>query len=785
MKKYITILFLSCCYLGFSQVVLKGEIIDDNNNPIELADVLLLGLDNKIMEGTITNEEGKFVLEVKKGTYFLQISFLGYEKKKQKIVVSETINLGSIKLIEKENSLKEVVVNANQKVFVKKTDRLVFNVKNSLIGKANGDITELLNFAPSVIVQGESIQVLGKDGVKILINGRESKLTGNALMAFLRSLKATDIDNIEIISNPPAKYEAEGNVALINIIIKKKEIEFWSSNITGSYRQGFYSLGSYSGVFNYNKKKFSFSTSVSGANGNTRGEEKNKIFYPDNFWNQETYYKYKTKYLTANVSSEYRINSNWLIGGQYAGSFSTPNSSNNGNIKIQGITQPNIVTEIDNIGNEEGKKRFNGVNFHTVINVTPKRIINVDFDYFDYKRDQNSIVNSSFSPSGNTNNITNTSSQNVSNFSSKVDVEYPFKNVALNFGGKLSFSETDNDVLISGVVNFDQQTNFNYKEDIQALYASFNSTFGLSEWSFQSGLRMERTETLAKEKTLNNEFKNDYLNFFPSLYINYKPSQHHNFSLNYSKRILRPRFNALNPFRIYTSPFSYSEGNPNLKPVLLSNITLSHLYKGFLSTEIYFSEANNSSGQVAVLDADNLTQSITRLNYFDGYDIGFWLNCLYNKKKGWQSLNTFHIYYNESTSKIYPLTPKSINGVAAILKTTNHFTLDKKKKSIVGFDFSYRFPNTSKELIYNYEQFILNAFVKYNVNNNLQLSLNANNILREYSFNNESVRNQIKAVYNGYYDTQYIKFSVNYSFGNRKVRRTKRQLGNKEEKNRT
>lgn len=784
MKKYFTVLFLSCYFLGFSQVILKGKIVD-NNTPIELANVLLIGSDNKIIEGTITNEEGQFVLEVKKGTYFLQVSFLGYEKWKEKIVAKESENLGNIKLVEKENSLNEVVVNANQKVFVKKADRLVFNVKNSLIGKANGDVTELLNFAPSVIVEGENIQVLGKDGVKILINGRESKLTGNGLMAFLRSLKATDIDNIEIINNPPAKYEAEGNVALINIIIKKKEIEFWNSNITGAYRQGFYSLASYSGMFNYNKKKFSFSTSVSGANGNTRGEEKNKIFYPDNFWNQETYYKYKTKYLTANIFSEYRINSNWLIGGQYTGSFSTPNSSNNGNINIEGITQPNIVTKVDNRGNEEGEKRFNGVNFHTVINITPKRVINVDFDYFDYERDQKSIVNSFFNPSGNINNISNTSSQNVSNFSSKVDVEYPFKNVALNFGGKLSFTETDNDVLISGVVNFDQQTSFNYKEDIQALYTSMSSSFGLSEWSFQSGLRMERTETLAKEKTLNNEFKNDYLNFFPSIYINYKPSQHHNFSLNYSKRILRPRFNTLNPFRIYTSPFSYSEGNPNLQPVLLSNISLSHLYKSFLSTEIYFSKAENSSGQVAVLDADNLTQSITRLNYFDGYDIGFWLNHLYNKKKGWQSLNTFHIYYNKSTSKIYPLTPKSITGVAAILKTTNHFTLDKNRKALVGFDFSYRFPNTSKELIHNYEQFIFNAFVKYNVNKNLQLSLNANNILREYNFNNESVRNGIKAIYSGYYDTQYIKFSVNYSFGNRKVRKANRQLGNKDEKNRT
>lgn len=783
MNKVIILILFFYGALSFSQTICKGKVVNTNNEPIEFADVLLMS-GNVIFKGVVTNDKGEFEIVASPGEYTLVISFLGYKDWKKQITLKQSVE-EYVRLVENSQKLEEVQIKTSNKTFRRAADRLIFDVKNSLIGKANGDMTELLNFTPSVIVEGESIQVLGKDGVRVLINGRDSKLTGSSLTAFLRSLKATDIDSVEIIHNPPAKYEAEGNVALINIVTKKKEIEFWNSNITGAYRQGYYGIASYNGAFNYNKRKFSFSTNVSGANGYSRGEEKNKIFYPDNSWDQETYYKYKTKYITANVSSEFRVSPNFLIGGQYTGSFSTPNSTNNGMIFIEEKSQPNMVTQVDNIGTEEGDRKFNGVNFHTVINLTPKRVINIDFDYFDYERDQESLVNSFFSPSGNTSSINNTSTQNVSNFSSKVDVEYPFSNVSLNFGGKLSFSETNNDVLISGVVNFDQQTSFNYKEDVQALYASLSSNFGLSEWSFQSGLRMERTETLAKEKVLNSEVKNDYTNFFPSIYINYKPSQYHNLSLNYSKRILRPRFNALNPFRIYTSPFSYSEGNPNLQPVLLTNIGLSHLYKNFLNTEIYFSKTKNSSGQVAILDGDNLTQSITRLNYFDSYDIGLWVNYLYSKKKWWQSLNTFHIYYNSSSSKIYPLTPRSVEGVVGILKTTNHFSLGKNKKTTIGFDFAYRFPNTSKELIYNYEQYLLNAFVKYNVNDNLQMSLNANNILREYNFNNRSTRNQIEAIYNGYYDTQYLKFSINYNFGNRKVRRTSRQMGNKDEKNRT
>ncbi|WGH76884.1 outer membrane beta-barrel family protein [Tenacibaculum tangerinum] len=784
MKKYFTAFCLSLQIFCFSQVTLTGKVLNTNNEPIELADAVLIDYNKKIIAGVTTNDMGEFKLEVKTGVYTLKVSFLGY-KIWNKIVDLTSDKEEIIHLLEDSTKLDEVQIETSNRTFSRSADRLIFDVKNSLIGKANGDMTELLNFTPSVIVEGESIQVLGKDGVRVLVNGRDLKLSGSSLTAFLRSLKASDIDSIELIQNPPAKYEAEGDIAIINILTKKKEVEFWNSNITGAYRQGYYGIASYNGAFNYNKKKFSFSTNVAGADGFSRGEEKNEIFYPDNFWNQETYYKYQTKYITTNISSEYRISSHLLVGAQYTGSFSEPNSTNNGNIRIQEKAQANNVTEVNNIGEEEGDKQFNAANFHAVINLTPKRVINIDFDYFDYERDQKSVVNSFFSPSGDESSISNSSLQNVSNFSSKIDVEYPFKNVSLNFGSKLSFSETNNHVFITGVVNFDQQSSFNYKEDVQALYASLSSSLGLSEWSFQSGLRMERTETFAKENMLGSEVKNDYVNFFPSIYINYKPNQLHNLSLNYSKRILRPRFDALNPFRIYTSPFSYSEGNPNLQPVLLTNIGLSHLYKNFLNTEIYFSQTKNGSGQVAVLDEDNLTQSITRLNYFDSYDVGLWVNYLYNKKKWWQSLNTFHIYYNESTSKIYPLTPKSVNGVVGILKTTNHFSIDKNNKTTIGFDFSYRFPNTSKELIYNYEQYILNAFVKYNVNNNLQMSLNANNILREYNFNNKSTRNQIEAIYKGYYDTQYVKFSINYNFGNKKVRRTNRKLGNKDEKNRT
>ncbi len=788
MKKLFFYICILITTFAYSQVTYVGEVVDNKNQPIEFADIILQR-NGKIIKGTVSNEKGKYEIVAEKGVYLFVVSFLGYEKWEKKIELSDNITLEKVVLKENSEKLNEINVASNTKVFKRATDRVIFDVKNSLIGKANGNVTELLNFTPSVIAQDNGIQVFGKEGVLVLINGRDSKLRGEALMSFLRSMKSSDIDSIEIINTPPAKYEANGNIALINVILKKKDVEFWNSNISTSYRQGYHAVSAYSGSFNYNKKKLFLTANLTKRSGETRGEESNVIYYPDNPWNQETNYKYETDLWTANLSSEYRVNSNWLFGAQYTGSFNTPNSSNTGNISVQESGLNNGVLQIETSGREEGDKDFNSFNFHSVINVTPKKTINVDFDYFDYELSQNSNVLSVPNQTGGDildeeTRIENKSNQNISNFSSKVDVDYALKKGMLNFGGKVTFSKTNNDVLITGIVDFDQETQFSYKEDIQALYASFSNTFGLSEWSFQSGLRMERTQTLAQEKILNSEVRNDYVNFFPTLYINYKPSQHHNFSLDYSKRIHRPVFNALNPFRIYTSPFSYSEGNPNLLPAISSQVILSHIYKSALSTAVYFSYVENNSGQVAVLDNDNLTQSITRLNYFDNYDIGIWANYLYNKKKWWQSSNTLQLYYNESTSKIHPITPRSITGIGAVLKTTNHFMLGKEKKWVVGFDFTYRFPNTSNELIYNFEQYFLNAFAKYNITDKLQVSLAANNIFREYNFNNLSTRNNTDAIYRGYYDTQYLKFSLNYNFGSNKVRRTNRNVGNKDEKNR-
>lgn len=780
----VYILLFGTCF-AFSQVNYKGKVINKNNQPIEFADVVLFN-NEQIIKGTVTNDKGEFLIDNVKGDYVLKVSFLGYKDWEKNIVLKNDMNIELIELIENNEQLEEVEIEALNKTFKRTADRLVFDVKNSLIAKSNGDATELLNFTPSVIVEDESIQVLGKKGTQVLINGRDSKLEGPALMAYLKSMKASDIDNIEIINTPPAKYDAEGNIALINIITQKKDVDFWNANISSSYRQGYYGLFSNTGSFNYNKNNLFFSANLTYTNGERKGEERNEIFYPDNLWNQQTDYIYKTDLLTTNISSEYRINSNWLLGAQYVGSFSTPSSSNKSNILIE---QPsNISSQINNIGEEEGKKTLHNYNFHTVVNITSERIINVDFDYFNYEREQESIVESNPISGGNLSeitNITNSSLQSVTNFASKVDVVYPIGNSVLNFGSKVSFSETDNNVLITGGVDFDQQTEFTYDEDIQALYTSYNSSFGLSEWSFKTGLRLERTQTSAIEKTLNSEVKNEYLDLFPTLYINYKLNQYSNFSLDYSKRINRPSFSSLNPFRIYTSPFSFSEGNPSLLPVYSSTIMLSHLYKSVLNTIVYYSKSDDNSGQVAVLDDDDLTQSITRLNYFDSYNIGLYGNYMYDKKKWWQSSNTVQVYYVESISSIYPITPREISGVGGLLKTSNHFVVDKKQKLLTGFDFTYRFPSPSGDLVFNFEQYLLNSFIKYKASNKLQVSLTANNILREFNFNNKSTRNQIEAIYSGYYDTQYLKFSINYNFGNKNIKQTNRQMSNTEEKNRT
>ena len=200
----------------FSQIKISGQIKNEKNNPVEFIEIQLQNKDSIIFKSELTNAEGKFILETEKGEYSLLVRQLGGIYHKQKINVNQDTYIGIINITEKEQQLQEVVITSKKKLIEKKVDRLVFNVENS-ISASGGDAIDALKLTPRVKVQNEQISMIGKSGMLIMIDDRIIQLSGDDLINYLKTLKSDDIKSIEVITNPPAKYNAEGNSGILNI----------------------------------------------------------------------------------------------------------------------------------------------------------------------------------------------------------------------------------------------------------------------------------------------------------------------------------------------------------------------------------------------------------------------------------------------------------------------------------------------------------------------------------------------------------------------------------------
>jgi hypothetical protein len=221
-------------------VMLYGQTISgkvtDKTDIIPFANVIVKNTTDNIITGTTTDDQGLFGLKASQGTYIIEISYLGYKTWHKKVQLDENLNLGTILLEENEQALDEIIVKTEKRVLERKIDRLVFNVDKS-IAAVGGNGLDILKITPGVQVQNGTLAILGKGASQLMINGRLSPLAGDELVSFLSGFSASDIQKIEVITNPPAKYEASGNGGLINIILKKGVQDSWKNATTISYNQ--------------------------------------------------------------------------------------------------------------------------------------------------------------------------------------------------------------------------------------------------------------------------------------------------------------------------------------------------------------------------------------------------------------------------------------------------------------------------------------------------------------------------------------------------------------------
>ena len=699
---------------------------------------------------------------------------------------SDTIKMDSImKTIE----LKGVTIIAKKKLFERKIDRLVFNVENNI--SATGlDAYELLKITPNLRVNNDVITIPGKNKLAIMINDRLVQLSNEELINYLKTISSNDIKKIEVITTPPSKYDAEGNSGLINIVLKKITTDNWKSTLRSSFGVATYTSYNNGVNFSFKKNKILLQSDINYNNGSWLKTNTNTYSYIDRKWidNSETKENYNN--LSSRLNFEYNLSKKITTGVQYFLNKSNLNVYDNSISLVNYFNNINQNFNISTEGETKPKNISQSINLYSVYQIDSLgKKISFDIDYFNFNNElkRNFYTNQIQLSSNSLYSAINSGDQDVNNFSIRADTELPLKFANLSFGGKISWIKTNNNVKLfnttTGIPVFEpnQSDEFEYNENIQALYFSINKK--IKKWETQLGIRFENTTTEGNSISLNQVNTNNYSKFFPTAYISFTPNDNYSFSLNYSKRLSRPPYGRLNPFKWYNSAFSFKQGNPFFFFFFTDNVEFNFNYYYNWNSSLYYSSTKAGYEYITILNNNTNFQETKPFNYYNTNSIGFSQSYNINILKKISIYNSLNIYYSDSKSSLQ-ITNQRLFGWGGDFSINCDYFINNSKTII----FNTRFSNIFKgvwDLDRNNSYNQLDASLKMLFfDKNLQLTLTGTDLFHSYQQEFISYTNDIKINYNSYLDKRSFRISLIYNFGNNKISSRNKSTGNEDEKNR-
>ena len=798
MNKLLTNILLFINIAAFAQVNVTGKVVDkETKTPIGFAEVVLIQEEPYAILGAVTDMKGTFDVKATPGKYRMQISYVGQTLFTKDLVVEKDIDFGTLE-VESVTELDEVIVEGRRLVIERKIDRLVFDVENSS-KSSQGDALEVLRITPGVRVQNDEVTIIGKSGLGVMIDNKLVQLSDEDLANFLKSISSEDIKNIEVITTPPAKYEAEGNSGLINITLKEGKKNSWNAGIKASYLQRRYGTTATGGNFNYNKNNLSIASSVYYRNGVYYQEQDDYAYFPDGIWYTSSPFRSDIEGINARLDIAHQVTPRWSMGGQYLYNKTnyivtdapyTP-------VYSYGTENTEIIRSLQSVGRMDITPEIHSFNYNNeVLLDTLGRTITLNLDYFTYENpdikvyDGVSVIQEPYRKQYYAG--TNTNIQEVDNISGKLDIDLPTSWANISFGTKISRSESINDILLfnSGLVDVKvteqdiDMNDFEYEENIQAIYFSVNKQLS-QRWSIQAGLRTEATQTHAVSQNLSLDEENDYTKLFPTLYISFASSETSVFNFNYSKRLERPQFFALNPNLYFINPFQTIEGNPFLQPAFIDNLELTHTYDNLIS-KVYFSYEDNLFAQVPLPNPDNNIIRFTNENYINTQRVGISENYIFDRIDRWSSNNSVDINYVKSSFNLPEGQQQpDLEGINTRISTYNDFQLNSSGTVLLGLNYWYSFPGVdgifdtkSASSLSTSLQFLL-------LEKNLNISIIGNDLFKDAAERTTTTINGVYQEARYYYDTRSILVSVSYRFGNNDISAKRHTTGNEDERGRT
>jgi len=604
--------------LSHSQSVgrLNGSVQTDDNQVVIGATVTLLRPNNQIIKTTFTDAKGQFEFEnLKEDTCQVSVSFVGYATyQSDPFILKNTTSLPPIKLVSLATDLQEVKITDKKPFVEQKIDRTVLNV-DALIGNAGTNALEVSEKAPGITLdQNEGLRLKGNAGVMVFVDDKPTYLAATDLAGYLKSLPAGSIETTEIMTNPPAKYDAAGNAGIINIKLKKNIAKGFNGGVNLSYGQGRYARTNNSLNFNYRINQFNFFSNAS-INQNNSYQDLTiwrQYYQPtgafSSAFTQNSYIKMERESANLKLGFDYYISKKATMGIVLIG-FRNPSARNTTN-NAQIFDANNQVSGKVEAYNPTSSLLENGsANFNYSYKFDSKGTeLSMNLDYIKYQSqidqtltntifdDQNKLVSQTI--------LSSSLPTNIDIKTAKVDFIQPLANGGkFEAGAKTSLIGTGNvadffDVFDKTTTpNYDFSNSFNYHENINAGYLNYARNF--KKLSIQAGLRFENTNIrgnqLGNIKTKDSTFTRNYNNLFPTFYASYQldTTQTHQLGFSIGRRVDRPNYQDMNPFTYPMDRFTYYGGNPFLQPTFSYNFTLSHTYKNQITTALEYSIAKN------------------------------------------------------------------------------------------------------------------------------------------------------------------------------------------------
>ncbi|WP_274475956.1 TonB-dependent receptor domain-containing protein [Mangrovimonas aestuarii] len=786
----------------------KGRVIDASlNAPLPYVTVVVKNMQGKTLTGGITDDSGKFkIIGIPIGKAMVSIQYVGFKTESREINITSSnnnIDLGDIKLVEDLAELNEVTIVAEVSTIEQKVDRKVVNVGKDLT-TSGATATDIMNNIPSVSVdqQTGNISLRGNENVRVMVDG---KLSNIPVAQLLRQIPSTSIKQIELITNPSAKYNPEGMSGIINIILYKntnigfngnvnigltKEIEAkFNSSVDMNYRHGKFNVY---GNYGANTGKYVNSGYV------TRFTNGSQQFF--NFDNNNKSHLFK-------VGLDFYLNDN--------NTLSVFTNQNLFNGKGSGVTDINYINQplqsqifyntTDNVSSE-----YNFVFNHKFAKEGEK--LELEVDYNDFDQDENAdfdFINIVFPPNyedavDTKRELTTVNLDYTNPINDKTKLEVGLQ--ARLFDSKIGYltNRMNPNLEEDGVPNNGDElvpapdTDFDYSRDIYSAYATFGQTF--EKWSYQAGLRAEQVDVNAPFTTIQKDglteltpFENNYFQLYPSAFLTYTPNDKNSYQLSYSRRVDRPGIEQINPIRQWSTPLVSSFGNPELLPQFTNSVETNFTRKvknGSITAGVFYRIIEDQISRVIYVDRtdETLQRSILTFDNFDNTSAyGIELSSNYKPTKWWSFNASFDLYsqvqkgiteFVPNTGDEQPLPEDIETEVVEVTNAIWNFRMNNNFKATKQLTFSlfamYRGEQEGVQFTRK-PMYFVNTGLRYScLEDRATISFNYNDIFNTMKFQFESKTPfPSEGEFNWESNTWYIGLS--YRFGGNKYRALQRK----------